>query len=384
MRKICVVTGSRSEYGLLRYVMHGIADSKFLQLRIIATGMHLSPEYGKTIGSIVNDGFKVDHPIEVLLSSDSAVGITKSMGLALLGFSDALNQLEPDLVLILGDRYEALAAAVSAMFARIPVAHLHGGESTEGAFDDAIRHSITKLSNLHFVATEEYRNRVIQLGENPNTVYNVGGLGVDVIRRTRLLSKTDVESRIGFNFRKRNLLVTFHPETAQKGGAESHIDQLILALDSLEDTGIIFTMPNSDPESHIIEEKVKHFCSKNPNATSYKSLGQLLYLSCICYVDGLVGNSSSGLLEGPTLKKGTINIGERQFGRICASSVINCVPEKFEIESAIKKLYSDSFQESLHAVKNPYGDGGASEKIVSILEACEPIASKKRFYDLEC
>jgi len=368
MKKICVVTGTRAEYGLLRWVIEGIRQSSELDLQLIATGMHLSPEFGMTVEAIEEDGFKIDRKVEMLLSSDTAVGVTKSMGLGMIGFADALSELKPDLMLVLGDRYEIFAAAASAMIARIPIAHLHGGETTEGAFDEAIRHSITKISHLHFVAAEEYRRRVIQLGELPEHVFNVGGLGIDNILRLKLLTRDELEEALNFKLEKRNLLITFHPVTLEQNTSEQQMDELLAALAELKDTGLIFTMPNADTEGRILFHQVEAFCAKHSQARAYTSLGQLRYLSCLQHVDGVVGNSSSGLTEVPSFNKGTINIGDRQRGRLRAASVIDCQPERKSISMAISQLFTSAFRTTLSKVENPYGNGGASELILSILE----------------
>jgi len=368
MKKICVVTGTRAEYGLLRWVIEGIRQSSELDLQLIATGMHLSPEFGMTVEAIEEDGFKIDRKVEMLLSSDTAVGVTKSMGLGMIGFADALSELKPDLMLVLGDRYEIFAAAASAMIARIPIAHLHGGETTEGAFDEAIRHSITKMSHLHFVAAEEYRRRVIQLGELPEHVFNVGGLGIDNILRLKLLTRDELEEALNFKLEKRNLLITFHPVTLEQNTSAQQMDELLAALAELKDTGLIFTMPNADTEGRILFHQVEAFCAKHSQARAYTSLGQLRYLSCLQHVDGVVGNSSSGLTEVPSFNKGTINIGDRQRGRLRAASVIDCQPERKSISMAISQLFTSAFRTTLSKVENPYGNGGASELILSILE----------------
>ena len=382
-RKICVVTGSRAEYGLLRWVMEEIRNTSDLQLQLIVTGMHLSPEFGLTYREIEQDGFSIDYKVEMLLSSDTTTSVTKSMGLGLIGFAEALNYLKPDLILVLGDRFEIFSAATAAMVARIPIAHLHGGESTEGAFDEAIRHSITKMSHLHFVAAEEYRQRVIQLGEHPDRVFLVGGLGIDSMYRLSLLDRDALEASLDFKFGPKNLLVTFHPTTLENTTSQQQMEELLAALDLLEDTNLIFTMPNADTDSRVIMELIESFVVKHSNAHAYTSLGQLRYFSCLQFVDGVIGNSSSGLLEAPSFGIGTINIGERQRGRLKASSVIDCVSEKTAISDAIAKLYSNDFQIGLKKVINPYGKAGASEKIVRILQnySLESIL-RKSFYDL--
>jgi GDP/UDP-N,N'-diacetylbacillosamine 2-epimerase (hydrolysing) len=382
MKKICVVTGTRAEYGLLRWVMEGIRQSRVLELQLIVTGGHLSPEFGLTVNVIEEDGFHVDRKVEMLLSSDTAVGITKSTGLGMIGFADALAELRPHMMLLLGDRYESLSAAVAAMAARIPIAHLHGGECTEGAFDDAIRHSITKMSHLHFVAAEEYKRRVIQLGEEPDRVFNVGGLGIDNILRLKLLGRDELETALDFKLLPRNLLITYHPVTLEENTSAEHMNELLEALAELRDTGLIFTMPNADTDSRVLFRQIENFCQKHKNARSYTSLGQLRYLSCIQHADGVVGNSSSGLLEVPSFAKGTINIGDRQGGRLRAASVIDCMPERKAIAAALTHLFSREFQSVLPTVKNPYGDGGASESIVQTLEKHHlGCLLKKRFHD---
>ncbi len=383
MRKVCVVTGSRAEYGLLRWVMDGIKKSNSLDLNLIVTGMHLAKEYGLTINDIKKDGFYIDKTVESLLISDTPVGITKSIGLGLIGFAEALFELKPELLLVLGDRYEILAAVNAALLARIPVAHLHGGESTEGAIDEAIRHSITKMSHIHFVASDVYKKRVIQLGEHPNTVFNVGGLGIDNLLRLDLLDKNDLENSINFKFKERNLLITFHPVTLENNTSEKQMLELIEALSAFNNTGFIFTMPNADTDGKKISELIRNFSENNKNAIVFNSLGQLRYLSCVKYVDAVLGNSSSGILEVPTLKKPTINIGDRQKGRLKAKSIIDCLPSKDSILNAIKKAFSEEFKLELQSSVNPYGKGGASDKVVKILENYEfKNVVKKTFYDL--
>lgn len=382
-RKICVVTGTRADYGLLRWVMQGIKDDPELTLQVIATGMHLSPEFGLTYQAIEDDGFCIDRKLEMLVSSDSTAGIAKSMGLGLIGFADALSELQPDLMVVLGDRFEIFSAVSAALVARIPVAHLHGGETTEGAFDEALRHSITKMSHLHFVATEEYRRRVIQLGEQPERVFLVGGLGIDNIKRLKPLDRTELEASLDFKLGPRNLLITFHPVTLESATAAKQMEELLAALSALPDTNLIFTMPNADADGRLLIKMVEQFVAQHANARAYSSLGQLRYLSCLAHVDGVIGNSSSGLLEAPSLKKGTINIGDRQRGRVQAASVINCQPERRSITEALDKLYSQGFQASLRQVSNPYGEGGASEKVVSALKNQDlNHIVKKVFHDL--
>jgi len=382
-RKICVITGTRAEYGLLRWVLQGIKDDAELTLQIIATGMHLSPEFGLTYREIEKDDFQIDRKVEMLTSSDTSVGIAKSMGLGMIGFADALDDLKPDLIVVLGDRFEIFSAVSAALVARIPVAHLHGGEATEGAFDEALRHSITKMSHLHFVAAEEYRQRVIQLGEQPDRVFLVGGLGIDNIKRLQLLDRTELEASLDFKLGPRNLLITFHPVTLETATAADQMAALLAALDALPDTHLIFTLPNADTDGRALIQMVHQFVAQHANARAYTSLGQLRYLSCIAQVDGVVGNSSSGLAEVPSFKKGTINIGDRQRGRLQAASIINCEPTRQGIGSALQQLNSPAFQTVLNEARNPYGDGGASAAVVKGIKHCELGGLvKKAFYDL--
>jgi len=382
-RKICIVTSSRADYGLLRWIMQGIKDDPELKLQIIATGTHLSPKFGFTYKIIEEDGFRVDARIEILGSSDSPAAIAESMALALKGTANAFSDLKPDLVVVLGDRFEIFAATAAALVSKIPVAHLHGGESTVGAFDEAFRHSITKMSHLHFVATDEYRSRVIQLGENPKNVYLVGGLGIDSIKNLPLLSREDLQTQLGIEFGAKSLLITFHPVTLDTESPGNQMKELLAALSHLHDTTLIFTMPNADTGGYALTKMIEEFVSQNENAKMFTSLGQLKYLSCISYVDGVVGNSSSGITEVPTFKKGTVNIGDRQLGRIQAASVINCEPIEKDIERAIEKLYAPNFKSGLAAVENPYGDGGSSARVVKVLkEASLEGIIKKTFHDL--
>jgi GDP/UDP-N,N'-diacetylbacillosamine 2-epimerase (hydrolysing) len=383
-RKTCVVTGTRAEYGLLRWLMDGINKSTKLDLQIVATGMHLSPEFGLTYQEIENDGFKIDKKIEMLLSADTPSSISKSTGLGLIGFSDAFCELNPDIVIVLGDRYEVLSASLAAMFENIPIAHIHGGETTAGAFDEAIRHSITKMSWWHFVAADEYEKRVIQLGENPGRVFNVGGLGVDAIKKTNLLSKDELMIKTGIKFGKKNLLITYHPVTLENNTSQQDFKSLLDVLSEIKDIYLIFTMPNADSDGRIIKKMINDFVfNQSERSISFPSMGSLNYLSTLQYVDGVVGNSSSGLAEAPTFKIGTINIGDRQKGRLKAESIIDCEPTKKSIRLAIDKLYGHKFQNDIHSVQNPYGDGDAIEKILDILLNEDiPKEMKKEFYDL--
>lgn len=382
-RRICVVTGTRAEYGLLRWVMESIRENPALELQLLVTGMHLSPEFGLTFREIEADGFRIDGRVEMLMSSDTPSGLAKSMGVGLIGFGDTLRELRPDILLVLGDRFEILSAVIAAMVARIPVAHLHGGEATEGVIDESIRHAITKMSHLHFVAAEEYRRRVVQLGEQPDRVYLVGGLGVDNIKKLTLLSRSELEASLGIALGTKSLLITFHPVTLEHQTSHDQMSELLAALETLQDTQLIFTMPNADTDGRVLMEMIDTFVKHHSNARAYTSLGQLRYLSTVSHVDGVVGNSSSGLTEVPSLHKGTVNIGDRQRGRLQAASVINCAPERASIAASIAALYAPAFQKALSAVQNPYGDGGASERTVATL-ATVPLDGilKKRFFDL--
>jgi GDP/UDP-N,N'-diacetylbacillosamine 2-epimerase (hydrolysing) len=382
-RKICVVTGTRAEYGLLRWLMRGIKDDPALTLQVIATGMHLSPEFGLSWRAIVDDGFVIDRKVDMLLSGDSPAAIAKSTGLGMIGLADALAQLQPDLMLVLGDRFEIFAAAAAALVARIPIAHLHGGEATEGAIDEALRHSITKMSHLHFVAHEQYRQRVIQLGEHPSRVWHVGGLGVDAIKRTKLLTRAALESELDFSLGEKSLLVTFHPATLETSTAGEQMQALLDALASRGDTRLIFTLPNADTDGRVLASMVHAFAQDHANARVFASLGQLRYLSCVAQVDGVVGNSSSGLAEVPSFRKGTVNIGDRQRGRLKAASVIDCAPTREAIDRALDQLYAPAFRAVLESTANPYGDGGASERILETIKRI-PLHDllKKSFYNL--
>jgi GDP/UDP-N,N'-diacetylbacillosamine 2-epimerase (hydrolysing) len=383
-RKICVITGTRAEYGLLRWLMQGIKDDPQLSLQIIATGMHLSSIFGLTYKDIEADGFYIDFKVETLSELDTPVGISKSIAKGIVGCAKALEELQPDLIVLLGDRFEIFASATAALTARIPMAHIHGGETTEGIIDEAIRHSITKMSHIHFVAAPEYRERVVQLGENPSNVYLVGGLGLDNIERLELLEKRALEDSLGLKFNSRSLLITFHPVTLENATAEHQMIELLSALSNLQDTTLIFTLPNADTGGRILIKLIEDFVKHHPNAYSYESLGQLKYLSCIKFVDGVIGNSSSGLTEVPSFKKGTINIGDRQLGRLKSVSVIDCTPTRIEIGKALTFLYSIEFQNILENAVNPYGISGASEKILEVIKSIElPGLLKKKFNKLD-
>ena len=378
-----MITGSRAEFGLLRWVMQEIKEDPKLDLQIIATGMHLSASFGSTYKEIEEAGFDISLKIESLDDSDSPVGIAKSIGIGVSECAKAFRDLQPDVVVVLGDRFEIFAAATAALVTKIPLAHIHGGESTVGAFDESMRHSITKMSSIHFVAAEDYKKRVIQLGENPEKVYNVGGLGLDGIEKLDLLGKEELQNVLGIRFQSKSLLVTFHPATLENDSAETQMKELLLSLSKLSDTTVIFTLANADMGGRVINSLIDKFIAIHENAFSFASLGQRLYFSCIREVDGVIGNSSSGLTEVPTFKKGTVNIGDRQMGRLQAGSVINCSAIASEISLAIDVLFSEDFKLKIMGTINPYGEGGASERVVKVLREI-PLEglTKKYFYDL--
>jgi len=386
MRKICVVTGTRAEYGLLSRLMGMIKDSDLTQLQIIATNMHLSPKYGNTYQEIEKDGFTIDYKIPIIdeKDEDNAVTTVKSMAKTLSGFADAYNTLKPDMVVVLGDRYEILAAATAALIERIPIAHLHGGEVTEGAYDDAIRHSITKMSHLHFTSTEDYRNRVIQLGEQPERVFYVGALGVENIKKLPLLSKEEIENDIQFKLDENTILVTYHPVTLGNHTAEQDIKEFIGALDERKKLRVFFTMPNSDTGSQAIVDAINTFVANNSNrAIAYKSLGIKRYLSVMKYAGAVVGNSSSGLLEVPSFGIPTLNIGDRQKGRMAADSVYNCETDKESILKGLDTVMSPAFKQKAAKTQNPYDKEGTAQAIFDVI-CTYPIdeLKQKHFYNL--
>lgn len=385
MKKVCVVTGSRADYGLLKGVMENLRKSEFCDLQIIATGMHLSNEFGSTWQCIEADDFQIDLKVDMLLGSDTTVAVAKSVGIGVAGFADAFAVLKPDLIFLLGDRFEIFSAAASAMMAGIPIAHAHGGELTEGSLDDSIRHSITKMSQLHFTAAEPYRQRVIQLGEDPTSVWNVGGFGVDAALNENLLDKSTLGRLLGMAISDRTLMITFHPETGlASGSADLQMIELLSALEEI-DAQLIFTMPNADAGGRGIFKLINGFVEANcERACAHISLGHTAYLSALAMSAGVVGNSSSGLIEAPALGIGTVNIGNRQSGRLKASSVIDCAAERDKIKKAIANLLSpDTQQKNRSGINNPYGDGGAARRAVAIIEEWQPSATNKAFFDLE-
>ncbi len=386
MRKICVVTGTRAEYGSFRPLLQLLKDDPDFELQIVVTGMHLSPEFGLTYKQIEKDNFKINEKVETLLSSDTVVGISKSTGLGVIGFADTFERLKPDLVIVYGDRFEMFSAAVSAFLAKIPLAHLYGGEKTEGLMDEGIRHSLTKMSYLHFVSTEEYKKRVIQLGETPDRVFNVGYLALDVIRSVKLLSRNELEKDLGIRLGRKSVIVTFHPVTLEKNTSEMQFKQLLEVLNEYTDLTIIFTKPNADTHGRVIIDLIDEYTKAHPHKSSaFVSLGQKRYFSFIQLVDAVVGNTSSGLLEAPSFGKPTVDIGDRQRGRIKAESVIHCEPDKKSIKKALEKAFSKGFKDFCQTVKNPFGDGHSANRIYKLIK--ENMNSlnniKKVFYDLQ-
>lgn len=385
MKKVCVVTGTRAEYGLLKPIIEKIYKSNDLELQLVVTGMHLSDEFGLTYHEIEEDGYPIHMKIDMHLDADTPVGITKSMGIALSGFADCFEADRPDIVVILGDRYEIFMAASAAMIARIPIAHIHGGEKTEGAVDEAIRHSVTKMSHLHFAATQMYRNRIIQLGENPSTVYNVGALGVENIRSVKMLNRKALEESLDFEFTDRTIMVTYHPVTLETMTAGKQFQNLLDVVDRHKELSVIFTKANSDTDGRIINRMIDEFTAGNSaRCKAYTSLGQVRYLSTLQFCTAVMGNSSSGIIEVPSFHIPTINIGDRQKGRVCAESVVNCGNGVEEIEDALQKALSSEFRNSIADVINPYEKAETSSAIIKILQDAldKGIDLKKTFYDL--
>lgn len=382
-RKITVVTGSRADYGLLRNLMKLIQDDSSMILEIIATGSHLSSDHGNTYKEIEFDGFKIDYKVEILENFVDEIGIATAMSKAQIEITNILKTSVPEILVVLGDRYEILSAVICALLLKIPVAHIHGGEITQGAFDDSIRHAITKMSHLHFTSTEKSKKRVIQMGESPQNVFNVGGLGVDAIKGLVLTERTELEKLIGFQFGKKNLIVTFHPETNSNLLPELQISELLNALSKRQDINYIFTGVNADPGGVEVAKAIEDFVSLRKNAVLVKSLGQKNYISSIHYSDGVIGNSSSGLLEVPSLHKPTINIGRRQSGRECAETIINCICRSDEILNSINLIYTSVFREKLAKTINPYQKNNTAREIHRILKQTHlEDLQFKNFYDL--
>jgi UDP-N-acetylglucosamine 2-epimerase (non-hydrolysing)/GDP/UDP-N,N'-diacetylbacillosamine 2-epimerase (hydrolysing) len=383
MKKICVVTGSRAEYGLLQGLMQEIETDSSLELQIIVTGAHLSPEYGLTFHMIENDGFFINEKVEMLLSSDTAIGMTKSLGLGIICFADALDRLHPDILVLLGDRYEILAAAQAALLARIPVAHIAGGEITVGAVDELIRHAITKMAHLHFVASEVYRKRVIQLGENPACVFNVGSTGIDYLKKCQLLSRLELAQSLDFDLGKILFLITYHPPTLEPNTING-VKEMLGALDQFPDANLIITGSNADMGGKEINKVLHEYAGNNSDRVYFSiSLGQQRYLSAMQQCNVIIGNSSSAIIEAPALKKAVVNIGSRQSGRLKADCIIECEAKQAHIKAAIEHALSSEFQANLPAVKSLYGEGNSARNIKDILKNANLVEiMKKKFYDL--
>lgn len=386
MKRVCVVTGTRAEYGLLKPVIEKISKDEELELYLIVTGAHLSPEFGLTYKEIEADGYIINKRIEMLLSADTPGSIVKSMGVEMMGFADAFADGCPDMVVILGDRYEMLAAASAAMVHRIPIAHIHGGETTEGAIDESIRHAITKMSYLHFAATEPYRNRIIQLGESPERVFNVGALGIENIKTIKLLDKESLEKSIDFKFSDNTVIVTYHPVTLEKQSSAEPFCNLLSVLKNRTELNIIFTKANSDPDGRIINQMIDDFVEVNKDrSVAYTSLGQVRYLSALKYCNAVIGNSSSGIIEAPSFHIPTVDIGDRQRGRIASDSVLHCGTGVKEIEHALCRAMQDEFRQSISKVRNPYERKNTSSEIVGSIKRFlqDGINIKKTFFDLD-
>lgn len=383
-KKIAIATGTRAEFGLLRPLIKIINEDSDFELQLLITGMHLSFEFGYTIKEIEEEGFPITKKIESLLSSDSGVGVSKSMALTISGFADAFQELSPDLLIVLGDRTEILGVVTAAMAMNIPIAHISGGETTEGAYDEGIRHAITKFSHFHFTATEVYRKRVIQLGEAPDRVFNVGAIGIDSIKNVQLLKKADFEKAINFKLGVRNILVTYHPVTLEKESPQETFGNILAALDALGDIHIIFTHANSDKNGRLINAMIEEYVSKNKNkSVSFSSLGQLRYLSALQFIDAVIGNSSSGITEVPIFDIPTLDIGDRQRGRVCPKSVLHCASDLDSIKQGLKTALSDDFKKGIPTQERILGDGTATEKIINILKGIKEIDLKKPFYDVK-
>lgn len=383
-RRVCIFTGARSDFGLLQPLIRAVMQDEQLELQLIVTGSHLAADFGMSVREIEDAGIPIARKIDILGASDAAVDIAKAAGRGLIEFADVLAELKPDIVVVLGDRYEALAAAFSSVILGVPVAHLHGGEITEGSSDDSFRHAITKLASLHFVAAEPYRGRVLQMGESPDRVFLVGGLGVDAISRLSLLDRDEVERRLNFAIDDRTLLATIHPATAGAADSGLECDEMLAALEIERDLRIVFTLANADAGGRGVNEQIKAFVARNSTRSiCFPSLGSQLYFSCLQFVKGVIGNSSSGLLEAPSFHIGTINIGPRQQGRLRSASVIDCPPDRPSIGKALARLFSAEFQRVVASASNPYGSGGATPRIVKVLRAVD--LSKlhtKSFYDI--
>lgn len=386
-RKICVITGSRAEYGLFYWLLKEIQGDAAFHLQLVVTGTHLLQTFGHTVDEIEKNGFSINCKIEMPLleTEDAPQGVTRAVGKAVCGFADAFASLKPDFVVLLGDRFETTAAAFAAAIARIPIAHIHGGETTAGAFDESFRHAITKMSFLHFASAEPYRARIVQMGESPDRVFCVGALGLDHLERTTPLDRRELERSLDCSLSYPTFLVTYHPVTLEDRTSRLDVQKLLAGLDAFPDAKIIFTGANADPDNFIIKELIQSYVRiKNGRVKFFASLGYLRYLSLLQQADVVIGNSSSGIIEAPSFKKPTVNIGDRQKGRLMAHSIINCRSETGEIIQAIQKALSPSFQQKLKEVANPHGSGDSARKIADILKSypLDEGMLKKEFYDL--
>jgi|TARA_B110000879_G_C11183395_1_gene519800 UDP-N-acetylglucosamine 2-epimerase (non-hydrolysing) len=381
--KITVFTGTRAEYGLLYWLINDINEDKKLTLQLLVSGSHLSPEFGLTYTQILDDGFHIDEKVEMLVSSNSPMGTAKSMGLGVLGYADALERLSPDLIVILGDRYEALAVAQTSLIMGIPILHLHGGEASEGANDDAFRHAITKLSNLHATSTDSYRKRVIQLGESPDRVVNVGAMGLDYLQRGDFLNRNELSASLKFDLSKPFFVVTYHPVTLGDEDPIPSCQALLEALEHFHSHQVIFTYPNADDGGREIIPLIESYASSNPGRVlAIPSLGQIRYLSAVKYADAVIGNSSSGVIEVPSFDVPTVNVGVRQQGRLAAKSVLHCSATVDGILEAIALAVSRNYKKEDEKILNPYGQGNASLKVIKMIKSFN-FSRMKVFYDLE-
>jgi len=370
--KICVVTATRAEFGLLSGLMELIDGDPDLELQVVVTGAHLMEEFGHTVDAVRLAGFRVDAEVREITAAETNADVAHQVGKGTSGFATALGSLQPDAIIILGDRYEMLAAALAAFFLQIPIVHLHGGEVTEGAFDDSIRHVITKLSRVHCVAAEEYGRRVVQLGEHPDSVHVVGGLGVDEASRLSLMSRIELEIDLGIALSETIILVSYHPVTAGGHDSVAELSEIIAALEFFPKATVVFTMPNADPGHQLIRKHIEDVISAHgPPWHGFVSLGQLRYLSLAAMAKVVVGNSSSGLMEVPSLRTATVNVGMRQKGRLAAGSVLNVPPNRDEVRNSLSKALSPGFQSALGGVVSPYGLPGASSMILDVIKKTE-------------
>lgn len=383
-KKICVVTSSRAEYGLLKGIINLISEDKELELCLVVTGTHLSQEFGYTVSQIESDGFAIAEKPDILVSGDTPAAVSKTQGLAFIAFADIFARQKPDLLVILGDRTEMIPVAFAAVNERIPIAHISGGETTEGAVDECVRHSLTKTAYLHFPACEIYRKRIIQLGESPERVFNFGDVGVEMVKKAPKISREELTERLNFDFNKPYICVIFHPVTLQTENAAFQTDNLLNAIDLHREYNYLFIHSNSDAGGHIVMEKIKKYADSHENCRCFTSLNSETYAAVLSHSSALLGNSSSGIVEAPALGVPTINVGDRQRGRLLANSIISCSPDKDEISTAIARLKSCEFKENMKNITNPYGDGNVSDKIFNCIKEHlnKEIDLKKKFYDL--